>query len=242
MTDDWIEALVRARRTGERCIPAAPPPETPAQAYAIQAGVQQAMGPVAGFKAARKPGEPMIYAPLLVGGVVQSGAEVAVHDQMGIELEVGLMIDRDLPRDASSLTAADVAGYVTPIVVIELVDTRLEGDLSNDPMAKLADNLINAGLVVGPRATGWSGADLGMVQAEMKAGADVILEGTASGPGGSALETFAALARMIGTQDGGLRKGQIVITGSLHPLIYVTKGTAVRGEIVGIGPVEVMLT
>lgn len=241
MTHDWIAALVAAHKTGKRCVPAAPPPETLAEAYAIQAGVQQALGAVAGFKAARKLGEAMIYAPLLAGGVVQSGTKVAVRDQMGIELEVGLMIDRDLPQDTENLTAADLAAYVTPVVVIELVDTRLDGALPDHPMAKLADNLLNVGLVVGTRAEAWSGADLGTVQAKISAGSDVILDGTASVPGGSALETFAALARMIGTKEAGLRKGQIVITGSLHPMVYVPGGTVVQGEIAGIGSVQITL-
>lgn len=241
MTGDWIAALVTAHRTGKRCRPETPSPETLAEAYAIQSGVQQALGAVAGFKAARKPGEPMIYAPLLARGVVQSDAEMAVRDQLGIELEVGLMIDRDLPANTDNLSAADVAAYVTPVVVIELVDTRLDGGLADHPMVKLADNLLNVGLVVGERAEAWSGADLGMVQATLYAGSDAILGGTASVPGGSALETFAALARMIGTKEGGLRKGQIVITGSLHPMVYVPGGTVVRGEIAGIGSVQVNL-
>jgi 2-keto-4-pentenoate hydratase len=172
---------------------------------------------------------------------VQSGAEVPVLDTMGIELEVGLYIHSDLPPDYACLSTSALAAFVTPVVVIELVDTRVTGPLAQDAMVKLADNQVNAGLVVGDRASGWAGADFGAVQAKFTAGPEVILDGAASVPGGAALETFAALAQDLGPHCGGLKQGQIVITGSLHPLVFVAKGTEVQGQIAGIGAVRVKL-
>ena len=241
MTNDWIENLVQAHRSGSRFSPSGPAPGSLDVAYQIQSGVQRQMGPVGAFKTARKPDEPTIYAPIFAQALVSSGAQVTVRDKIGVELEVGFHIDRDLPDDPTPLTGADFAAFVTPVVVIELVDTRISGPLAQDPMAKLADNQINAGLVVGARATGWTGEDWGLVQASMIAGSQVVLDGAASVPGGAALETFAALAHRIGPHCGGLRKGQIVITGSLHPLIYLPAGTEIRGTIAGIGSVQVSL-
>lgn len=241
MTEDWIENLILARRSGTRFVPKGNGPQTVPEAYAIQAGVAGAMGAVGAFKTARKPGEAAIFAPIFAANLVQTGAEVPVSDRMGIELEVGLYIHTDLPPDHAGLSASALAAFVTPVVVIELVDTRVAGPMAQDPMVKLADNQINAGLVVGAKASGWAGADFGTVQAKFTAGSEVILDGTASVPGGSALETFAALAQDLGQHCGGLRQGQIVITGSLHPLVYVPKGTEVLGQIAGIGTVRVSL-
>jgi 2-keto-4-pentenoate hydratase len=46
---------------------------------------------------------------------------------------------------------------------------------------------------------------------------------------------------MIGEHCGGLQPGQIVITGSLHPLTYVLPGTSVVGHIEGLGDVSVQI-
>lgn len=241
MTKDWIENLILARRTGTRFAPTENSPQTVAQAYEIQAGVAGQMGAVGAFKTARKPGEAMIYAPIFAENLVQSGAEVPVSDMMGIELEVGLYIHTDLPPDHAGLSTSALAAFVTPVVVIELVDTRVTGPLAQDAMVKLADNQVNAGLVVGDHASGWPGADFGAVHAKFTAGSEVILDGAASVPGGSALETFAGLAQHLGQHCGGLKQGQIVITGSLHPLVFVAKGTEVQGQVDGIGAVRVKL-
>lgn len=241
MTEDWIENLILARRSGTRFAPTENGPRTAAQAYDIQAGVVGKMGAVGAFKTARKPGEVMTFAPIFAANLVQSDADVPVSGMMGIELEVGLYLHTNLPPDHAGLSASALAAFVTPVVVIELVDTRVAGPLANDPMVKLADNQINAGLVVGDHALDWAGADFGTVEAKFTAGSEVILDGAASVPGGSALETFAALAQHLGSHCGGLQQGQIVITGSLHPLVYVPKGTIVQGQIAGIGTVRVNL-
>ncbi|NNE88164.1 MAG: hydratase [Silicimonas sp.] len=180
-------------------------------------------------------------APIFAADTITSGDEAEVGDLLGVELEIGFRIVRDLPGDMAKMTAAQLIPYLKPVVVIELVDTRLAGHLAEDPVSKLADNQINAGLVIGETAEKWDGTDFGDVEARMQAGDDQLITGMASVPGGSALETVAALARQIGTHCGGLQKGQIVITGSLHPLTYYPAGTEVLGSIQSIGSVGVSL-
>lgn len=239
--DKWIEGLIAARATGQRFVTEADPPKTAEQAYQIQATVAQRVGPVGGFKTARKNGSPSIMAPIFAADIVPTGAQVVMHDMLGVELEVGFKIVEDCPLNMASLTLSELGSLLRPVAVIELVDTRVQGLFAEDGIVKLADNQINAGLVVGSEAKDWSGSDFGKVEARMKAGADVILDGETAVPGGSALETFSGLVRQIGDHCGGLRRGQIVITGSLHPLVYYPKGTLVQGWIAGIGAVSVTL-
>lgn len=239
--DIWVRDLVTAHQTAQRLAPTGPAPSDATQVYDIQRRVAASLGPVGGFKTARKGDAPPIMAPLFASGILRSGAQVPVRDVMGIELEVGFEILRDRPAGGWPRDLSDLVACLRPVAVIELVDTRIKGPLAEDPLAKLADNQINAGLVIGETAPDWAGQDFGTPLARMKAGADVLLDGQGLVPGGSALETVAALAREIGDHCGGLKQGQIIITGSLHPLVYYPAGTHVEGWIEGIGSVSVTL-
>lgn len=239
--DLWVEALVAARATSQRFVAPADRPSTSDEAYRIQASVARCIGDVGGFKTARKSGAPTIMAPIFAADIVPSGAQVDVNDVMGVELEVGLMIAEDCPPNLRSLSASELSEFLCPVAVIELVDTRVQGPYSGDDFVKLADNQINAGLVIGAPVADRSRCDFRDVDVMMQAGADIIVDGRTTVPGGSALETFAGLAHQIGSHCGGLKRGQIVITGSLHPLVYYPSGTFVQGSIAGIGEVSVTL-
>lgn len=237
----WVDQLVTAHRTGQRIEPTSGAPDSIAQTYEIQRRVAAQLGPVGGFKTARKGDAPPIMAPIYASRVVRSGARVSVRDLMGIELEVGFEMLRDCPVGGLPAGVSELQVYLRPVVVVELVDTRIKGSLAENADVKLADNQINAGLVDGDAATDWAGQDFGNLQARMTAGADLLLDGKACVPGGSALEAIKKMSAELGDHCGGLKRGQIVITGSLHPLVYYPPGTHVEGWIDGIGSVSVTL-
>lgn len=242
MTDDeldaFAEALIEAHRTGSRFAPSGAVPKDRRDAYAIQSRVAEALGPVGGFKTAHKPGERSIMAPIFADDLVPSGGAVPVAAEIGVELEVGFRVVAPIPAEPSD---DDLRRCLEPVAVIELVATRIDGALAEDPVVKLADNQANFGLVVGDTAPAWAGEDFAIVGASMRAGENVLVEGDAEIPGGSALASFRGLLAELGAHCGGLREGRIVITGTLHPLTYVPAGTSVRGRIDGIGTVRVDL-
>lgn len=213
------------------------------EAYAVQSAVAAARGPVAGFKTARKPGQPQIMAPIMACDLLDSGTSVASRfaGPLGVELEIGLRILAPLPDPDDPAFLVALGACVEPLAVIELVDTRLHGPAADDPLAMLADAQINAGLVIGPVLAGWDGGALAGAAARMNAGDATLLDGPGRVPGGDLRETLRALTAMIGAHCGGLQPGQIVITGSLHPLTYVAPGTAVAGWIDGCGAVTVTI-
>ena len=239
--DAFADALIGAHQSGSRCAPDGPAPKTHAEAYYIQARVSPALGPVAGFKAALKPGQEPIMSPIVPGSVFESGATVATGDVMGVELEVGWKIIAPLPDPSADDFEAKLCRSVLPVPVIELVNSRLLGPLAEDPIAKLADFQINHGLIIGTPIGDWDGHDIGNIEARMQAGDNIMLDGSADVPGGSALSTLKMLFAKIGTHCGGLQVGQTVITGSLHPLTYIDVSCEVRGQIDGLGAISVTL-
>ena len=208
--------------------------------YAVQRAVVEAIGTVGGFKTARRIGEPQIMAPIFAADIrLSPGAfDRSVLHLIGIELEIGFRVRAPLPEPGSVGFPERLRECVDLVPTLEIVDTRF-GDIEGaSALARLADNQINGGLVVGEPVSDWQGLDLSSVTARLELGEDVVLDGPAPVPGGDAFETFLRFAEMVGDHCGGLRPGHVVITGSLNGLPFIERGTRVRGWIAGLGSVE----
>lgn len=211
-------------------------------AYRTQTLVTEKLGPVGGFKTARKPGvEEQIAAPIYSRGIKTSPAEFsrAEVDRIGIELEIGFRIDDALPDPSDPDFEALVRRRVSAVAVIEVCDTRMTDPDAATPLQKLADNQLNGGLVVGAPLKDWSGLDMASVNAKLVFGTETVLDGPAAVPAGDAFQTLLGLVRQLGDHCGGLQPGQYVITGSVNGLPYIRRGTPVYARIAGLGDLHV---
>lgn len=253
--DDMHEGISdRARRIAGRLLEArrggAPLPAdwdeaqglTRNETYAVQALVAREIGPAGGFKVACKPGAPQIMAPIFRDDIMDSPAQLPVPEgeRVGIELEIGFRVTAPLPAADAPERSARLAECLELVPVIEIVRTRLD-TADAPPLIKLADNQINGGLVVGPGLSDWSHMELSGAHARLDLGGQTILDGRAEVPGGNAFANFQALEAMVGGHCGGLHPGQVVITGSLNGLPYVTAPCKVAGHIDGLGEVSLDL-
>ena len=236
------QQFIAARNCGPAIDPASVDKRLDAKtAYAVQSAVATEIGPVGAFKTARKPGQPVIMAPIFEKDISISPARFAADrfGQIGIELEIGFVVLKDLPPVIAPDFRDKARHCVAPAAVIEIVDTRLTDIPSASPMVRLADNQLNGGLVVGDPSGNWHGGDLSSVSATLKFDEKLILDGSSDVPGGDAFESFCVLAEMVGSHCGGLKPGHVVITGSLNGMPFVPQGTRVKGSIAGIGEVSV---
>ena len=236
---DFVARLIGAHETGTRFDPAGRVPETMAEALAVQSALMDRFGPPGAFKVANKAGAPFVMAPIRADRIHPSGDAVAFRDRAGVELEVGFEVVAPLPPDA---TLSDLAACLRPLPVLEIVDTRIAGAAADLPFVKLADLQANRALVIGRPDAAWTGGDFTDLWARLDADGTPLFEGQTCVPGGSALRLVADLAGRIGSHCGGLRPGQIVITGSLNGLPYLTEAADVAGEIAGLGRVSCRLT
>jgi len=256
MSDDNLDEGTsdRARRVAERLLaarrggPRLPVDFDDAQGltrgetYAVQALVARQTGAAGGFKVACKPGAPQIMAPIFRDDIIDSPAKLPVPEgeRIGIELEIGFRVVAPLPTADAPDRGARLAECLELVPVIEIVRTRLDTE-DAPPLMKLADNQINGGLVVGPGLADWRHLELSGAHARLSLGGQTILDGRAEVPGGDAFANFQALEAMVGDHCGGLHPGQVVITGSLNGLPYVTAPCKVAGEIDGLGAVALDL-
>jgi 2-keto-4-pentenoate hydratase len=121
-------------------------------------------------------------------------------------------------------------------VVFELCQARI------DPIAQprhvmLADCIYNFGVVVGPEIAGWRDQDLKARPGRLLVDGRVHSEGRSVDPLG-ALQLLPPAMAVRGKQ---LRAGQVVITGSLIGMNWLTGRHALRGVIDGCGEVAVGL-
>lgn len=211
-------------------------------AYRTQSIVTEKLGPVGGFKTARKPDvEEQIAAPIYSRSIKASPAEFSSDeiDSIGVELEIGFRINQALPDPSDPGFEALVRQRVSPVAVIEVCDTRLEDLAAATPLQKLADNQLNGGLVVGEPRDEWDGMDMSGVNATLVFGTETVLDGPAAVPAGDAFKTLLGIVRQLGNHCGGLLPGQYVITGSVNGLPFIERGVPVYARIEGFGELRV---
>src|SRR5881394_641901 len=123
-----VQSLLEARRSGVHVAPPFALPDRNA-VYAIQDGVAEATGPVAGWKVgARTPTAEPNSAPLLAGALVKSPARFdgkAMH-MIGVEIEISFHIVRDIAARSQPVPREEALSAVGDAFVgMEVVDTRL---------------------------------------------------------------------------------------------------------------------
>jgi len=236
-----VRTLLEARRSGLQVAPPFALPDRSA-VYAIQDGVAQASGPVAGWKVgARTPTAEPNPAPLLAGALVPSPATFdgkAMH-MIGVEIEISFHIVRDIAARIMPVARDEALAAVGDAFVgMEVVDTRLADFQRVDPEWLLADNQMNHALVVGQSVEKWQGLDWPNLQVKLVIDGKTIVDQKG---GLGAVDPVRPLVWMIDhavRRRGGIAKGQAITTGSWTGLRYFPPGTQARGEFVGLGSVE----
>jgi 2-keto-4-pentenoate hydratase len=233
------DRLVAARRQGARiALAGADLPADYEEGFAIQDKAVAALGsPIAGWKVMAVPNGPVIFAPFLQSGRVAAGGtwEVVGTEPAGIELEIAFRMGADVPAGASP---EQVLGAVAAAhVVFELCQSRLAdpGQLPRHVM--LADCIANAGIVVGPEIANWRREDLKARTGRLLVDGKVHVEGKSADP----VAALQMLPPALAARGKSLAAGQVVITGSLIGMNWLTGRHDLRGVIDGLGEVAMRL-
>jgi 2-keto-4-pentenoate hydratase len=171
------------------------------------------------------------YGRILSRNVHGNGAPLAVSDfcNPGIECEIALRIG----TDADDTTyARDSIGQIidTVLPAIEIVENRYGDFLARGTPTLIADDFFHKACVLGSPLTAWRDIDLAAVQGR------TLIDGAEKGRGtgadvmGHPLEAVAWLANTLQGHGDKLRAGQVVLTGSVAPVIWIDR-PAVKAEI-----------
>jgi len=250
------EALCNARAdAGVIAVEPAQRPASAAAAYGIQAeaiarsGLEQV-----GWKlgAAAKSAMDMLaldapfLAPLLAPHCLADGAEIALvaGQGAGLETEFLVALGADLPARSRPWRRDEVAAavaYVAP--AFEIVASRFEGGLKGNGLLVIADGGGNAAIVQGAPVRDWRRFDLAAHAVRLSING----KETASGTGsalifGDPIAAVAWLASQPQVAGRGLRRGEIVMTGTCTGLAPLEAGDSAAADFGERGEVHARFT
>ncbi len=247
------QLLVQARVTGQpvKELPVHCRPTSAAEANAIIDAVTERLNEVTvgwkiGFLFA--PRQVPFLCPLFQSRVFDSPARVplSLTPYRRIEPEISFRLTADLPARAAAYRAQEVAEAVVACPSLEIVDTRFDTahrslrERLDDRAAKIeafADHITTGAFVVGPGRTDWQDFDFAATRMVMRTPGRVIVETV----GGHAfVDPFlpcVVLANIL-RHRGGLKAGEIMVTGSFSGYFEVAADEPVTAEFEGFGSAE----
>ena len=256
----WLVARHSARaRTRAEPPPSCLAPRGIEEAYAVQeefvALKSRACGPVAGYKIALTTPQmralvglqDSIAGCLHLRQVVRAPASVRAADygRLLVEFEIALRMGADLPLTGAPYAAQQVAAAVDAAMpAFELADD-LGVDyatLASRGLELAADNAWNEGAVLGRPNQHWHDIDLGALRGVASINGKVVGEGSGADAMGHPLIALAWVANHLAGRGRFLRKGDIVITGSLVTSKFPGAGDRLKFEAGALGAIELQVT
>jgi 2-keto-4-pentenoate hydratase len=242
--------LVALRKPGPRprSLPVGLAPQSEAEAYRLQALVSSALGAGRGcWKVAMNDAQAGTCAPVFQADLHRSGARVIspITDRIGIEPEIAFTLKQALPAlpDGRHYGREQVIAAIgTAHAAIEIVISRFHSHDGAAPLDRLADNISNGGLVLGPPCDRWQELDLTTIALHLciegRQGGNGVFDARGGHPLGDPLLPLIWLANRQRADESGMQAGDVITTGSYAGLRYVERDTHVSVQFEGLGVAE----
>lgn len=180
-----------------------------------------------------------LHARQLVGGP----ARVRARDyrRLIVEFEIGFRMGLDLPPRSSPYTLEEAgAAVATAMPALELADDRAAdyATLAARALELAADNAWNEGAVLGAPVADWRGLDLAALRGTATINGEPVGEGYGADAMGNPLAALQWVANHLAARGQGLRRGDIVISGSLVTSKFPVAGDRVHFDAGPLGAVD----
>ena len=224
-----------------------------AEAYDAQVVVQKAYtikrGAIVGRKIAlaAKAMQEFVGIDHPVGGAIFAGdlhnspAEIKLSDfnHLGLEFELALTLGEDISpsTDHTPENLKDRISAAHP--AYELIEDRSADYSDLDVKTMIADNAWCGGVVLGPEISGWRDMDLAALPARLMRPGHEDMEGSTAAT--DPLSSLTWVLNDLGARGITVKRGEIVITGSMLTTQFPKTGDAYRFELSG-AAVEMSVT
>lgn len=205
--------------------------------YEIQSRVISGCSPVGGWKIGAKNSTTVpFWAPILAQDILPSGTDLGRPSSVlvGVEIEVAFRLGADIANDEIRRTDPSKV-FTSAHLVIEYVESRLEAPDDAEFCWKIADNLINGGLIIGDVIADWQHVGVDSPNVLLKIDGQTTIEEQRYNGGGHPLRLLHWGADEGVGHCGGFLAGQVVTTGSLTGIQWYPGGTAIAAELPELG-------
>jgi len=172
---------------------------------------------------------------MLDGMIYNEGESIPIDTliQPKAEGEIAFMMKKDLM--GPGITAADVLAATEGVMAcFEIVDSRIR-DWKIKIQDTVADNASCGVFVLGDRLVDPRDVDLATCGMVLEKNGDIACTGAGAATLGNPVNAMVWLANTLGRLGIPLKAGEVVLSGSLGPMIPVQAGDSLRVTIGGIG-------
>ncbi len=172
--------------------------------------------------------------------VYSNGDDVAISQEMiqpRAEGEIAFILKNDLT--GPGVTNAEVMAATAGVMAcFEIVDSRIR-DWQIKIQDTVADNASCGVFVLGDALVDPYAVDLTTCGMVLEKNGEIVATGAGAAALGSPVNAVAWLANTLGEYGIGLRAGEVILSGSLAPLIPVVAGDSMHMRVGGIGSAAV---
>ncbi len=155
----------------------------------------------------------------------------------GVECELAVRLDADLPAAEAPFSRARVAAAVGAVMAaIEVVDDRYADFRALDTWTLVADDFFQAAAVLGLPCTDWRGLALDRIAGRLEIDGQPVGSGCGAAVLGHPLDALVWLADNRARFGQGLRAGAVVLTGSIVETRWVARDAEVTVVLDGLAP------
>ena len=179
------------------------------------------------------------YGHILDGMVVMEGEQIRPADliQPRIEGELAFILREDLK--GPGVTLADVIRCSEGVIpALEIIDSRI-ADWKIKLPDTVADNASSARIVLGGKITPILGLDLRTVGMVLEKNGEVVATAAGAAVLGNPAQAVAWLANKLAVYGIMLRKGEVILSGSLTAAVPVNAGDFIRADFGLLGDVKI---
>ena len=178
------------------------------------------------------------YGAMFANEIRHSPAKVRVGEycRVGIETEIAVRLGADLP-DGGGRARVDAA-VESCMAAIEVLEDLRHDYKRLSARAMVAGNVWNAGCVLGPPVTAWRQLDLATATSRLTIDGNEIGSGKGADVMGNPLNALSWLADRLAAHGRPLRRGMVVMTGSMVPIQFPQPGQRAAVEVTGLGRAE----
>jgi 2-keto-4-pentenoate hydratase len=177
------------------------------------------------------------YGAMFQSEIRHSPADVRLADfcRVGIETEIAMLLGDDLPDGDRARVEGAVESCMAAMEVLE--------DLRHDykrltARSMVAGNVWNAGCVLGPPIGDWQQLDLAAATYRLTINGEEIGRGKGADVMGNPLNALSWLADKLAADGRPLKRGMVVMTGSVVPIQFPKPGDRAVVEVAGLGTAE----